>query len=331
MRQLALVVALVVSLASAGATSGADELACNGHAELCDRPVTAVTFAATHNAMASSAAGYRVPEQGPTMLGQLDAGVRALLIDAWFAAPAGPVTLTDLSASKTSERDLARLLGTRAASIAIAIRKATPRLLVGKRDVYLCHGFCEIGSTRLSRFARDLKRWLDAHPSDVVALVIEDHTTPKDIAAVLTAAALVDRIYTHPATAPWPTLRELVAARRQLLVLTQGRADGVPWLLRTADVVEETPYRFTSAAALSGATSCAIGRGGAGRPFFLLNHWISRSPPVRADADRVNVEPVLGERARRCAAVRGRNPSFVAVDFAERGALLRVVDALNGL
>ena len=330
MRQLALLLALVVSLASAGATSG-DELACNGHAELCDRPVTAVTFAATHNAMASSAAGYRVPEQGPTMLGQLDAGVRALLIDAWFAAPAGPVTLTDLAASKTSERDLARLLGTRAASIAIAIRKATPRPLVGKRDVYLCHGFCEIGSTRLSRFARDLKRWLDTHPSEVVALVIEDHTTPKDIAGVFTATGLVDRIYTHPATAPWPTLRELITARRQLLVLTQGSAGGVPWLLRTADVVEETPYRFSSAAALTASASCAIGRGGAGRPFFLLNHWISRSPPARADADGVNTEPVLGSRARQCADLRGRNPSFVAVDFAERGALLRVVDALNGL
>ncbi len=330
MRQLALLLALVVWLASAGATSG-DELACNDHAELCDRPVTAVTFAATHNAMASSAAGYRVPEQGPTMLGQLDAGVRALLIDAWFAAPAGPVTLTDLSASKTSEHDLARLLGTRAASIAIAIRKATPRLLVGKRDVYLCHGFCEIGSTRLSRFARDLKRWLDTHPSEVVALVIEDHTTPKDIAGVFTATGLVDRIYTHPATAPWPTLRELITARRQLLVLTQGSAGGVPWLLRTADVVEETPYRFSSAAALTASASCAIGRGGAGRPFFLLNHWISRSPPARADADRVNTEPVLGSRARQCADLRGRNPSFVAVDFAERGALLRVVDALNGL
>ena len=330
MRQLALLLALVVSLASAGATSG-DELACNGHAELCDRPVTAVTFAATHNAMASSAAGYRVPEQGPTMLGQLDAGVRALLIDAWFAAPAGPVTLTDLSASKTSERDLARLLGTRAAAIAIAIRKATPRLLVGKRDVYLCHGFCEIGSTRLSRFARDLKRWLDTHPSEVVALVIEDHTTPKDIAGVFTATGLVDRIYTHPATAPWPTLRELITARRQLLVLTQGSGGAVPWLLRTADVVEETPYRFSSAAALTASASCAIGRGGAGRPFFLLNHWISRSPPARADADRVNTEPVLGSRARQCADLRGRNPSFVAVDFAERGALLRVVDALNGL
>ena len=331
MRPLLLLLALAALLASAGATSGADELACNGHAELCDRAVPSVTFGATHNSMASSAAGFRVPEQGPTMLGQLDAGVRALLIDAWFAAPAGPVTLTDLSASKTSEHDLARLLGTRAASIALAIRKATPRLLVGKRDVYLCHGFCEIGSTRLSRFARDLGSWLDAHPDEVVALIVEDHTTPKELARVLAAAGIVDRIYVHAPAAPWPTLRELIAARRQLLVLTQGSSGGVPWLLPTADVVEETPYRFGSAAALSARASCAIGRGGAVRPFFLLNHWISRSPPARADADRVNTEPVLGARARQCAALRGRNPSFVAVDFAERGALLRVVDALNGL
>ena len=331
MRPVLLLISLVLALVGARATSGADTLLCNGHAELCDRPVTDVTFAATHNAMASSAAGFRVPEQGPTMLGQLDGGVRALLIDTWYAAPAGPIVLTDLSASKTSERDLARLLGKRAASAAIAIRRVTPRLLLGRRDVYLCHGYCELGSTRLSRFTRDLRVWLDTHPDDVVALVIEDHTAPQEIARAFTSAGLVDRTYAHVAADPWPKLRELIAARRQLIVITQGRADGVPWLLRTADVVEETPYRFGSAAALATTSSCAIGRGGAGRPFFLLNHWIERSPPSRSDASLVNAEGVLGERARRCAALRGRNPSFVAVDFAERGDLLRVVDSLNGL
>jgi hypothetical protein len=53
--------------------------ACNGHAELCARSYTDVAFPATHNAMAAAdAPGWLIPEQPTGLVGQLDAGIRAL-------------------------------------------------------------------------------------------------------------------------------------------------------------------------------------------------------------------------------------------------------------
>ena len=59
--------------------------ACNGHAELCGRRFDDVAFPATHNAMsAADAPGWFIPEQPTGLLGQLDAGIRVLLIDTWY-------------------------------------------------------------------------------------------------------------------------------------------------------------------------------------------------------------------------------------------------------
>ena len=44
----------------------------------------------------------------------------------------------------------------------------------------------------------------------------------------------------------------------------------------------------------------------------------------------VNSKSFLGGRVERCEVARGRGPTLVAVDFAERGALLSIVDELNG-
>ena len=53
------------------------------------------------------------------------------------------------------------------------------------------------------------------------------------------------------------------------------------------------------------------------------------TPANALAARRVNTRRVLDARIRQCATTRGREPTLVAVDFAERGDLLPVVDALN--
>ena len=61
---------------------------------------------------------------------------------------------------------------------------------------------------------------------------------------------------------------------------------------------------------------------------FQFNHWLT--PPHRSTASMVNSKSFLGGRVERCEVARGRGPTLVAVDFAERGALLSIVDELNG-
>ena len=67
--------------APSSASQPDEERACNGHAELCDRPYDDVTYAATHNSMSSPDVVPVWPEHDGGLTEQLDAGVRALLID----------------------------------------------------------------------------------------------------------------------------------------------------------------------------------------------------------------------------------------------------------
>lgn len=58
---------------------------------------------------------------------------------------------------------------------------------------------------------------------------------------------------------------------------------------------------------------------------------VSRVAPDRQTAAVVNARGVIVERARRCAAERGRLPNVVAVDFYGIGDVFEAVDELNGL
>ncbi len=67
--------------------TGPPELVCNGHAELCDRPLDEVVFAGTHNSHASSDDGFSQfnTNQVHGIPTQLAEGVRLLLIDTVYA------------------------------------------------------------------------------------------------------------------------------------------------------------------------------------------------------------------------------------------------------
>ncbi|MFV8753779.1 hypothetical protein ACNOYE_24815 [Nannocystaceae bacterium ST9] len=67
--------------------TGEPALVCNGHAELCDRPLDEVVFAGTHNSHASSEDGFSQfnTNQAHAIPTQLAEGVRLLLIDTYYA------------------------------------------------------------------------------------------------------------------------------------------------------------------------------------------------------------------------------------------------------
>jgi hypothetical protein len=128
----------------------------------------------------------------------------------------------------------------------------------------------------------------------------------------------------------------MVQADRRLVLLAENHAGGAPWYqLAYERLVQETPYTFGSAAALTTPSSlpasCVPNRGTPDAPLFLVNHWVSTDPlPQPADASRVNAYGPLMARARECERIRERLPNLLAVNFYRRGDLFRVVDALNG-
>jgi len=335
---LVVILALVTTafvLSSRNAKSYAEESGvqrCNGEASLCDLTLDEVTFPGSHNAMSSSQyPGFLFAEQIGTIGTQLDAGVRALLIDTHYGVPStsrvpgssASLVLTDRvgPAPDTGEAGDAAD-AERASRLAARAQRAAD----ARRDIYLCHNHCELGAVVFSSVLGDVSSFLDTHPDEVVMMIIQDETSSADTAAAIEAAGLGPRVATLTPDAPLPTLRSLIDSGRTLLVFSERETDGAPpWYHAAYEWFQETPYSFTG----KDDFNCRANRGPSTAPLFLVNHWITQSPPNPGVAHSVNAPAVLRARIERCIAQRGIAPNVVAGDFVERGGLIPTVRAIN--
>lgn len=198
------------------------------------------------------------------------------------------------------------------------------------REVFLCHAFCEVGATKAVDALAGVHRFLVTHPEEVLVLSIEDDTEAADTAAIIERSGLVEEVFRGPARHPWPTLRELIDRNERVVVLTETREGAVPWIHRQPAVVQETPYRFLSAAELAAPASCAPNRGDTEGSLLLVNHWVDTTPaPRRTIARVVNARGFLDARLSQCRRERGLLSSILAVDFYREGDVFDVVAAAN--
>ncbi|MFI2708474.1 hypothetical protein ACH5WX_13120, partial [Nocardioides sp. CER28] len=309
------------------ASQAADDGACNGHVELCDRRYDAVAFPATHNSMAAaSEPGWFFAEQPDGIVAQLDAGIRTLLIDSWYGrATDRPRIVTTVGEAR--DRAIAEAdgsFGRAAVDSALRLQNAIGLAPRGPEEAYLCHGLCEVGSTSWRASLDGLRSWLDAHPREVVTLIVQDEVSPADTAALVEQAGLLSDVYTPTAGGTWPTLGEMVESGKRLVVMMENHGGGTafPWLLQGFDWVQDTPYLFrTPAALIDGPDTCRRNRGRPDAPLLLVNHWVTDKTAEVTNAARVNARAVLGARVAECRRERDMLPNFVAVDFYDRGDL----------
>jgi hypothetical protein len=308
---------------------------CNGHAELCPRPLNEVVFPGTHNAMsAAEERGWYFAGHREGLREQLEFGIRALLIDTHYGVrdDDGKVR-TELRREETNRRKIVDAIGERGLA---AAERLVGRIgfgeLRGRKGIYMCHALCELGATPLEEGLRDVRRFLDENPDEFVILFIQDAVSPRDTVEVFDDAGLTRYAHTHARTEPWPQMRELIGADERLLVLVEEDVRGAPpWYHDGFELTQETPYSFTSVDALEPPRSCRPNRGSPNSPLFLMNHWIERVNPSPGLAERVNSTDRIVTRARACQRARGLVPNIVAVDFYDEGGLLEAVDTLNGL
>lgn len=192
--------------------------------------------------------------------------------------------------------------------------------------LWLCHGSCELGRTPLVAGLRPLWDFLVQHEREVVLLILQDGIGAEATESAFIDAGLAPMAYVH-AGGDWPTLSQLIDANTRLVVTTEGTPGPPDWLHDFWALGFDTPYDFSDVSELS----CALNRGEAGNDLFLLNHWITRVVPHPEDAEVVNTFEVLHARVMQCWEEQDHIPNLVAVDFAGRGDLFAVVDALNGL
>ena len=304
--------------------------ACNGHPELCDRRLNEVAFATSHNSMSGGdIADWMFPNQDRGIPAQLEDGVRGFLVDIHYGVPVGDRVKTLLEDEAAARAKYEAVMGKEAVDAAMRIRDRLVGAETGERDVYLGHGFCELGATRFVDALENMREFLVMNPGDIVILIIQDEgVAPADVAACFEKSGLADMIYRGPAVKPWPTLREMIDSDQRVLVMAENRVDSIPWYHLATDVCQETPYGFKTVDEFSNK----VNRGGTKGSLLLMNHWIETTPtPLPSNAEIVNAYDFLLKRALACKKQRKMMPNLVAVDFYRTGDLMRVVDALNGV
>jgi hypothetical protein len=144
---------------------GEGALPCNGYVELCDRPFDEVTFAATHNSMSISDYGWLWPSHDGNITTQLNAGIRALLIDTHYYDAAASLSLY-FDNLPPEVREVAQ--------------QTIDRVGLERREgMFLCHIMCELGSTPLPDTLEETRLFVESHPREVIVIIIEDKITPQ--------------------------------------------------------------------------------------------------------------------------------------------------------
>ncbi len=289
--------------------------ACNGHPELCDRRYDEVVQAAAHNAMSSPDVVRVWPEHDAGITAQLDFGIRTLMIDVSYWT--GIDTARELADPDTPLP----------AGLAGALFDTLGERLEARPGTYACHSVCALGGRLLADVLRDVRQFLEANPDEVVTLILQDATAVSDTEQAFVEAGLDRAVFDGDTTDGWPTLRELIQRDQRLVVFSEQHGPPPRWLRTAFETIQDTPHRVRD----PDEFSCRHDRGPADAPLFLLNHWVRRGAPDRADALVVNSRSFIVERALECAELRGTLPNFIAVDFFSIGDVLGAVDSLNGV
>jgi hypothetical protein len=312
---------------------------CNGYAQLCDKPLNQVAFAATHNSMSAARRRGRFfanPDGGISE--QLSYGFRGLLIDTHYGfSTAGGlskgIVRTSALAEGKDRQDLVNEIGKEAVTAAEHLGAHVTGKPSGRRGLYLCHTLCELGDTPLVAGLKEITQFLARYPDEVVIVFIQDAISAKDTAAAFGQAGLLKYVYTHGREDPWPTLRQLITSNRRLFVMYEkGPGDpSIPWYHNGFELTQETPYKFHKESELFSPASCRPNRGSANSPLFQVNNWIDDVPPPAGTGAQSNAYSPLLLRLERCERVRGLVPNIVGVDFYDQGKVLAAVNVINGL
>jgi len=326
---LLIVTAAIYYLMTAGTTAPLQIITtCNGYRELCNRKFNEVVIPATHNSMsAADIPNWMFAEQEKRIPEQLQDGIRGFLIDAHYGMPAGKYVKTLLDDEAAARKKYEEVLGKEGVDAAMRIRDRLVGEKKGKRDVYLCHGFCELGADPLMPMLRQVRDFLVMNPNEVITFVIQDEAvTPKDIEKCFMESGLVDFVYHGEVKPPWPTLRKMISTDERVIVFAENNSAGVPWYHQAYDFMQETPYKFHNPDEMS----CRSNRGTGSASLFLINNWIETAPaPKPSNAQIVNAYDFLLKRAQECQRERHMLPNLLAVDFYKTGDLFKVVETLN--
>jgi len=214
--------------------------------------------------------------------------------------------------------------------------------------IHMCHTSCVIlDAGPLRHFLAPIKAWIDGHPDDVVTLLL---TNPDAIPVAEYDAVFADLGLDRYAFVPgsgkpggavgpddWPTLAELIATGRRLVVFMDYHADeaAVPYVLDEFDYLFETPFDVTD----PDFRQCDLDRPAGASPdgrMYIVNHFLAVDLfgikiPDQVRAPRTNSAANILAQTDLCESKWGRVPNFVLLDWIDKGQPLVAERDLNNL
>ena len=323
---IAATVLLTVDKPQPARAAAAPATGCNGSRAYCDLRLDHYTFAGTHNSFsAGQEPGWLIPNQRFGIARQLDDGIRAFLLDVHYGEQTDQLVRTDLKAEGMDRNKVTRAIG--ADNVATADRlvaRTGAGTLRGRRELFLCHTLCELGAEPALDQMRAYDRWLAGHPGEVLLFILEPYVPPSEIADLFRRSGLIDDVWTLDRQAPLPTLGELVAADRRLLVFTEADGGAPAWYMTAWSFFQDTPLGATKPSELR----CRRERGDADSPLLLVNHWIDTFPPSPSRNREIG-GAFLERQLARCERAREMQPNVVAVDFHQNSGVVAAARRLN--
>jgi hypothetical protein len=313
---------------SASATPAAG---CNGLKTLCARRLNEVLFPGTHNSMgAADVPGWSVPDQRRSIPRQLGDGIKLFLLDPHYGRTLSNGRVqTDFGGEGRDANKVARELDDAALAaldrLGLSLSGSTAGAR-GPREVWLCHTVCELGATRMTDTLTAIRRHLESHPGDVLILDLESYVTDASLQKVFAETGTEQYAATLNRDDPLPTLGELVADGKRLVVFSEKKPNGtVPWINYAFSWIQDTPLGNRKAQDFR----CSRYRGSADNPLLMLNNWVERFPPSPTAQRAVLTTSFLNERIDECEKARGLPVSLIAVDFYDEGDVIAVADERN--
>lgn len=197
--------------------------------------------------------------------------------------------------------------------------------LMGK--LYLARGNPLVGRKPLADALVEVHAFMQSHQSEVITLLIQSHVPAAEIAAALDTAGLSQCLYAHQPGQPFPTLKEMVLSNRRLVIFADREGGAYPWYHPLWEYCQETSTK----ARRPGDFTSQLERGRPESPLCIVNHYLTAPWPSARLASQVNFNPLFQQRVESFVRESQRVPNFVVVDYYDVGALLEVVDMLNGL
>jgi len=240
-------------------------------------------------------------------------------------------------------------------ALSAGLRLLQAQVHVKNGALQLCHTSCSIlDAGALTSWLSAIKYWMDQNPNEVVTLLLvnSENQDVSRYGAAFQASGLSKYGYrpsSTSATGNWPTLGSMISSNTRLVTFIASitYSASYPYLLPEFQYVFETPYLVTKLAGFNCTLDRPAGKGPAATAIRsnmlpLMNHmaYASLSDSIQipdvSDIDKTNsanptVQGTLGQHAMKCQGEWGIKPSFILIDFWDKGQPTAVLDTLNGI